>query len=136
MIERVIKLSSIVKYTNRESLINAISDQDFKTHHTKMLIENLRKKDKNDALVTFCTLQNEMSVDDLNKISSSLDYNGFMYEHTVKTVEFRPEYTLPNELYRFDEFKPEYMRPKKVGHSHAGCCGGKCKSNGHCNCRH
>ena len=88
MIARVIKLSSMIKYTSKSSLINAILDEDFRTKYSKMLADGLRHKDKSETFLTFNILQNAMSVEDLEKIASSLDYNGFMYDYTTKSIPF------------------------------------------------
>ena len=88
MIARVIRLSSMIKYTSRTSLINAISDEDFKTRYSKILVDGLRKGNKSDLFLTFNILQNAMMVEDLEKVALSLDYYGFMYDHTTKSIPF------------------------------------------------
>ena len=88
MIARVIKVSSMIKYTSRSSLINAILDEDFRTKYSKILAGALREKDRSETFLTFNILQNAMSVEDLKKVASSLDYNGFMYDYTTKSLPF------------------------------------------------
>lgn len=113
MIKRVIKLSSMIKYTHRKALIDAVLDEDFKTRYSKILADGLRKNNKSEAFLTFNILQNAMSVEDLNKVASALDYYGFMYDYTTKAIPFSTNCLYHEHTHcENKDFIPEYARPK------------------------
>ena len=116
MIERVIRLTSILNYTPTSSLNAALSDEDFKTRFSKLLTDALHQEDKTKRFIALNTLQNEMPTEDLKKVALGLDYYGSMYNHTIRTTPPIPESApgLENTHEHTEEFTPEIRRPKVV----------------------
>ena len=81
---KVIKLSSMVKYTHSGALAVALSDEDFKTPFNKLLINALREEDVHKRFLSFSILQHALPMEHLEKVALNLDYYGYMYDYTDK----------------------------------------------------
>jgi hypothetical protein len=96
---KVIDLKTIAKYKHAQSVIEAISDEDFKTKYSHMIVAALSIKSKARREKALDIIQKNMPDKDLRRVEEALDYYGYMYDRT----ERNPYNKLQAENVRYKE---------------------------------
>ncbi|MBO7333164.1 MAG: hypothetical protein J6U64_05840 [Alphaproteobacteria bacterium] len=86
--DKVINLQTLTKYKDPESVIEALSDEDFKTKFSRIIVQALRTEDAEIRRKQLHIIQKNMSKTELKKIELALDYQGYMYDYIGKKPHY------------------------------------------------